>query len=180
MELTLQPLASVCDVTGRAFQEGNRVVSYLGREANGEIIRRDLLESEDGQMTQSTVIFCRWVTQFKPKPPEANPERALKLTAENLFLTLADPAAERSEANTPLLRFLTLMLERKKLVKPRGLTEDGARRIYEHMPSHQFYEVPAGTLDEAFFRRIREQLGVLVGEPKVKSAPVAAAPVSPA
>jgi hypothetical protein len=31
------------------------------------------------------------------------------------------------------------------------------------MPSHQLYEVPVGTLDDAFFLRIREELGVLVG-----------------
>ena len=78
-----------------------------------------------------------------------------------------------------MLQFLALMLERKKLLKPRGLTADRARQIYEHMKSHTSYEVPVGTLDAAFFVKIQEQLGVLVGAPKPKPeapAPAVAAP----
>ncbi len=170
MDLPLHPLALNCCVSGRAFAEGDRVVSYLVRESDGVVARRDLLEAEDGRMMPPAFVFCRWVTLFKPRTAEENPDRMLKLTAENLFLTLADPGAERSEANTPLLQFLALMLERKRLIKPRGRTADGARVIYEHMASHQLYEVPAGTLDDAFFVRIQEHLGVLVGEPRKKEA----------
>ncbi|MBI2498063.1 MAG: hypothetical protein HYV75_09215, partial [Opitutae bacterium] len=91
--------------------------------------------------------------------------------AENLFLTLADPAVEPSAANTPLLQFLALMLERKKLIKARGLTEDGQRHRYEHMATHRFYEVPVGDLNAEFFRKIQEHLGVLVGSKPPKPAP---------
>lgn len=181
MELNLHPLGQKCCVSGREFAEGDRVVCYLVREPTGEIGRRDLRESEDAAFAKPELVFCRWMVVFKPRPAEENPERALKLTAENLFLTLADPANEPNPTNTPLLQFLALMLERKKLIKPRGLTEDGTRRIYEHMKSHQLYEVPAGTLDDEFFRRIQEHLGVLVGGAKKKaeaaqpsSAPAAA------
>jgi len=136
-----------------------------------------MLRPEGPEPAEWAFVFCRWVTVFKPRRNDENPERTLKLTAENLFLTLADPASERSETNTPLLQFLTLMLERKRLIKPRGRTADGERLLYEHMASHQLYEVPAGTLDDAFFVRIQEHLGVLVGEPKKKEAapPVAVA-----
>jgi hypothetical protein len=103
---------------------------------------------------------------FKPKPAEANPDRLLKLTAENLFLTLADPANEPVPANTPLLQFLALMLERKRLLRPRGRTADGERNLYEHLRTRQMYEIPAGDLSPEFFVKIREQLGVLVGGPK--------------
>lgn len=176
MELSLHPIATLCFVSGRAFAEGDRVVSYLVRELSGEIARRDLLEAEDGKFMPPAFVYCRWVVDFKHRRAEENADRTLKLTAENLFVTLADPANEPNAANTPLLQFLALMLERKKLIKPRGLTEDGARQTYEHMKSHQLYEVPVGTLDETFFRNIQEHLGVLVGEPKVKSAPVVATP----
>jgi hypothetical protein len=170
MDPILHPLATASSATGRVFAEGDRVVSYLVREVAGGMARRDLLEREETGMPSAEEVLCRWVTVFKPKPPEANPDRALKLTAENLFLTLADPGAERSAVNTPLLQFLALLLERKKLIKLRGVTEDGERQIYEHMPSHQLYEVPVGTLDDAFFLRIREELGVLVGGPTAKAA----------
>lgn len=189
MELTLHPIANKCFVSGREFQENDRVVSYLVREAPapgqtaGEIARRDLLESEDGRFMPPAFVYCRWVVAFKQRKADENPDLTLKLTAENLFLTLASPvnvpedtvlgtnpgfaAANRgagSSINTPLLQFLALMLERKKLIKPRGLSEDGQRNVYEHRATHQLYEVPVGELNAEFFQKIQEHLGVLVGQ----------------
>lgn len=194
MELNLHPIATKCFVSDREFSENDRVVSYLLREetlspSNGpksaEIARRDLLEAEDIRFMPPAFVYCRWVTAWKPRR-EDDSARALKLTAENLFLTLAVPSgadpdeisAQPSAINTPLLQFLALMLERKRLIKLRGLTEDGVRQIFEHMPSHQLYEVPVGDLNVEFFQKIQEHLGVLVGPPKVK-APAAPAEASP-
>jgi hypothetical protein len=180
MELNLHPIATKCFVSGRDFQEDDRVVCYLAREASGEVIRRDLLESEDGRFMPPAFVYCRWVVGFKQRKAGENPALTLKLTAENLFLTLALPvnseavSDQPSAINTPLLQFLALMLERKKLIKPREVTEDGLRQIYEHMPTHQLYEVPVGDLNLEFFQRIQEHLGVLVGAPKPKAEPAAA------
>ena len=182
MELNLHPIATKCYVSNRDFAEGDRVVSYLVREAAGEVARRDLLETEDGRFMPPAFVYCRWITAYKPRRAEDS-ALTLKLTAENLFLTLATPSGSEfsgdqpSTINTPLLQFLALMLERKKLIKLRGLTEDGARQIYEHMPSHQLYEVPVGDLNVEFFQKIQEHLGVLVGTPKPKAeTPAAPAP----
>ena len=180
MELNLHPIGTKCVVSGRDFQDGDRVVCYLVREESGQPGRRDVLETEDGKVVLPLEVFCRWVVTYKAKPVGVDTERQLKFTAENLFLTLADPANPPSAANTPLLQFLALMLERKKLLKARGVTADGLRQILEHMPTHQAYEVPVGTLDEAFFLRIQEQLGVLVGTPKPKAAPPAETAAAPA
>ncbi|MBI2812867.1 MAG: hypothetical protein HYX71_01115 [Opitutae bacterium] len=206
MELTLHPIATKCHVSGRDFAENDRVVSYLVREASGEVARRDLLESEDARFTPSApsfgearlpaFVYCRWVVAFKQRKAEEDPARTLKLTAENLFLTLALPVSVPEDTvlgtntgfaaannggpsaiNTPLLQFLALMLERKKLIKLRGYSEDNQRQIYEHMPTHQLYEVPVGDLNVEFFQKIQEHLGVLVGAPRAKtaSAPVVVA-----
>jgi hypothetical protein len=213
MELNLHPIATKCFVSGRDFSEQDRVVCYLARlstgsrpdgEAGTEIARRDVLESEDtGQfppavgpeLVERAFVYCRWVVAFKQRRADENPALTLKLTAENLFLTLAAPvdalpgsvpadtafgtdtgpaaAGNGAALNTPLLQFLALMLERKKLIKLRGYSEDGVRQRYEHMPSHQMYEVPVGDLNADFFQKIREHLGVLVGNPKPPAEPAA-------
>lgn len=179
MELTLHPIATKCFVSGRDFAENDRVTSYLVRESTGEVARRDLLESEDGRFMPPAFIYCRWTVAFKQRKAEEDPARMLKLTAENLFLTLAAPEAEPSPTNTPLLQFLALMLERKKLIKLRGYSEDGHRQVYEHRATHQLYEVPVGDLNVEFFQKIQEHLGVLVGSPKPKpEAAPAPAPVA--
>jgi len=150
MELNLQPLAPVCRVSSRPFAEGDRVVSYLVRAAANEAVRHDVLAGEDANFHPESAVLCRWVHRFKPKKAGENPERLLKLTAENLFLTLADPVNEPSPVNTPLLQFLALMLERKRLLRPRGRTADGERNLYEHLRTHQLYEIPAGDLSPEF------------------------------
>ena len=170
MELTLHSLGKNCRVTGRDFVEGERVASFLVREANGEIARHDVLASEVERYERPEFVFCSWTLAFKTKRAEENPDRAMKLTAENLFVTLADPLAEPNEENTPLLQFLALMLERKKVLKPRGLNADKTKQVYEHAKTRLTYEVPAGVLDEAFFVNIQGRLDLLVGGPKKKAS----------
>ena len=173
MELTLHPSAKICRASGRAFAEGDRVVSHLVREASGEIGRHDLLASEEAADAKPSFVFCSWTVSYKPRRADENPGRALKLTAENLFVTLGDPTAEPNPANTPLLQFLALLLERKRLLRPRGRTADGERQIYEHTRTHQLYEIPEGNLDAAFFAQLQGQLDLLMGPPKAAAEPVA-------
>lgn len=169
MELTLHSLGKNCRVTGREFAEGERVMSFLVREASGEVARHDVLATEVERYERPAFVFCSWALAYKAKRAEENPDRAMKLTAENLFVTLADPLAEPNEENVPLLQFLALMLERKKVLKPRGKNADGTKQVYEHAKTHLTYEVPAGVLDEAFFVKIQGQLDLLVGGPKKKA-----------
>ncbi len=179
MELTLHPMAKTCLVSGRAFAEGDRVVSHLVRDTNGEIARHDVLAAEDAAYAKPLFVFCSWSVIFKHRGMEENAGRALKLTAENLFVTLADPA-EPNPANTPLLQFLALMLERKKLLRSRGRTSDGERQILEHAKTHQLYEIPAGILDDAFFVKIQSQLDLLLGPAKASVTPAPVPVVGPA
>ena len=169
MEMHLQPLATTCFVSGEPFIEGARVASFLVRAgAAMEIVRYDVLEPHATTFTPEGQVACRWVHAFKPRKQGENQDRALKLTAENLFVALADPTTEPTPENTRLVQFLALMLERKKILKPKGRSADGARSVYEHAKSKQLFEVPAGELTPEFFVAVQEQLSVLVGAPKTK------------
>jgi hypothetical protein len=170
MDLSLQPQAPACFVTQQPFVEGQRVVSFLVRMKNGEVMRYDVLESERAKFEAEGVIVCSWVRIYKPRKAGENAERDMKLTAEALFLTLADPLTDVTVENTRLLQFLALMLERKRVLKPKGRTSDGARNAYEHAKSKQMFEVPVGELSPEFFIQVQEQLSVLMGPPAVKSA----------
>jgi hypothetical protein len=179
MELNLQPLAHTCFVTGQPFAEGQRVASFLVRDPKSlEILRYDLLESAAGDFAPPSAVACRWVQAFKPRQAGENAERALKLTTENLFLTLADPSTEPTPENTRLLQFLALMLERKRLLRPRGRSADGTKNVFEHTRTKQLYELPADELTAEFFVQVQEQLSVLVGAPKPKAAATEPPPVA--
>ena len=165
MDLNLQPLAAACFVTGDPFQEGDRVVSRLVRNANLEIMRYDVAESRLHDLAVEGALVCSWVQAFEPRLKEENPDRALKLTAENLFVTLADPANEPDAETVRLIQFLALMLERKRLLRAKGRSGDGTRNVFEHAKTKQLFEVPAGDFDPAFFVAVQAQLSVLVGGP---------------
>lgn len=167
----LQPLATACFVSGEPFVEGARVASFLVRNAALEIVRYDVLEAHAANFAPEGYVACRWVHQFKPRRAGENPDRELKLTAENLFIALADPTTEPTPENTRLVQFLALMLERKKILRPKGRSADGARNLYEHAKTKQMFEIPAGELTPDFFIAVQEQLSVLVGAPKPKTEP---------
>lgn len=177
MEMTLQPLAATCFVTGKAFAEGDAVASYLVRNAALEIVRYDLLVSETAAFTPAGFVACSWVHPYKPRVAGENSERTLKLNAETLFLALADPATEANAENTRLVQFLAFMLERKRLLRPKGRSADGEKDLYEHAKTKVLYHVQKGELTPEFFVKVQAQLSVLVGEPKPKATvPVASAP----
>jgi hypothetical protein len=176
MELNLQPMASACFVSGKPFAEGDRVVSLLVRAPTLEIRRRDVLAAHSGEFAPEGLVACSWVHLFKPRARGENPERELKLTAETLFLALADPATEPTPETVRLVQFLSLMLERKRLLRFRGRNGDGSRNRMEHLRSKRIYEVPSDELTPEFFVAVQQQLNVLVGEPRAKPEPEPAPP----
>ena len=128
-----------------------------------EIGRFDVAESEQGNFTAPGPVACRWVQIFKPRKSGENPDRALKLTAESLFLNLSDPANERSVETERLLQVLAMMLERKRVLRPKGRSADKQRAVYEHAKLKTLHEVQAAELSPEFFLSIQEQLAALVG-----------------
>jgi len=179
MEMHLQPLATACYVSAQPFAEGDRVASFLVRTTTLDVVRYDVLEAHAAGFSPEGFVACRWVQAFKPRRPGDNAERTLKLSAENLFLTLADPTNELNVESTRLVQFLALMLERKKLLRPRGRNADGTKLVYEHARTKQPYEVPAGELTPEFFVAVQEQLGVLVGTGAPAPAPATPATGAP-
>ncbi len=163
MDLPLQPQAAACFLTQQPFVEGQRVASFLVRGKIGEVVRYDVLEAERTKLEIEGVVVCSWVRAFKPRKAGENADRELKLTAEALFLTLADPATEATPENTRLVQFLALMLERKRVLKPKGRSQDGTKNVFEHAKSKQLFEIEAGELSPEFFVQVQEQLSVLVG-----------------
>ncbi len=163
MELQLQPRAGVCSATGAAFAEGDRVVSLLVRDG-ADFRRCDFLAEAETRFMAPGEVLCRWTRVFKPVVAEANPEQALKLTAESLFLALTGEDALAADENASLEQFLALLLERKRVLKRRGVSVTG-NVVYEHMPSRRMIEIPAVEMDAAFFLGVREKLGALLGEP---------------
>ena len=159
--------AHQCSRTGREFAEGEFFYTILVREGEG-FLREDMSEEAWNERNENIQPFSFWRSKYEPPtPPPAEP--LPRDDAEGLLRRLIQ---ENDPTYSNVRYILALMLERKKLIKPRGISEDGQRQIYEHMATHQLYEVPLGDLNADFFQKIQEHLGVLVGTPKPKVEPV--------
>ncbi len=177
MELQLKPPADICCVTQAAFQDGDRVVSFLVRDATtGEFLRSDCLAAHESAATFSGEVLCRWTRTYRPAVAQVNADRMLRLSADNLLLALTEDPDAPVEENGPLKQFLALMLERKRLVRARGLSADGTRRVYEHGRTKRMIEVPAGEMDDTFFMQMRDKLGMLLGAPAGDGGETSSAP----
>lgn len=166
MELNLQSLASECCVTKTVFTEGDRIISCLVRQPDGEFVRVDLLESAEESFEIPGEPLCRWTIIFKPEPPAENIERDVRLTAENLFLELTSAGEHQSGENCALVQFLALMLERKRVLRARGLSDDGRWKLFEHGPEKTSHLVPVGEISSESLKAIRDQLETVLGIPK--------------
>jgi len=169
MELNLQALASVCQVTGNPFEEGDRILCALVRLPDESVNRVDILESSEPELEWPGGILCRWTVIFKPEPPAENVEQEVRLTAENLFLELTSAGEEMPGENNSLVQFLAIMLERKRVLKARGLSEDGAWKRFEYGPEKSVHLVPVGEITGASLLAIRDQLEALLGIPKAET-----------
>jgi len=166
MDLNLQPLATACFVSGELFSEGSRVLSLLVRNEQMEVARYDVLEAQRGELAVEGTLVCSWVQPYKPRQKQENPDRALKMTAENLFLTLADPSNEPDAETLRLIQFLALMLERKRILRPKGTQKDDEGVLharYEHAKTKQLFDVPQADFSPEFFIAVQAQLSVLLG-----------------
>lgn len=180
MELTLQSISPRCHVSGREFADGDRVTSFLVRGVMPETLspaekaaaekagvdaigRFDVAEAEQTGFEPTGPVVCRWLQIYKSRKAGDNPDRLLKLTAESLFLAMSDPANERTPENERLLQVLAMMLERKRVLRPKGRTADKKRFVYEHAKAKTLHEVEAAELTPEFFLSIQEQLAALVG-----------------
>jgi len=173
MDLNLQPLATACFVSGEPFVEGSRVVSLLVRNEQMEVARYDVLETQRGELAVEGTLVCSWVQPYKPRQKQENPDRALKMTAENLFLTLADPSNEPDDETLRLIQFLALMLERKRILRPKGTYKDDegvGRARYEHAKTKQVFALLQPDFSPEFFIAVQAQLSVLLGGPSEQAA----------
>jgi hypothetical protein len=162
-----------CCVSGEPLEVGEHYVSYLVVDNSNELQRFDVSASHDEGFEPEGQLLCRWRQLYKKEPAQDDSARRQRETAEGLFLSLYD---EPADDNTPeeereklaeqaeiLKKFLGLLLERKRVLRPRGTSPDGKLRLLEHVRSKSILAVPAGELSQDELMRISDRLNALVG-----------------
>ena len=105
-------------------------------------------------------MICRWIQLFKPRDQhDKEVQEALKLTADNLFVSLFEGEDGPGQENSKLKRLLSLMLERRRLLRLK--LKEAGYLWYIHRPSKVEYPVPDVELDPQFFIDNQEKLAFL-------------------
>ena len=159
MEWHITPISRKSALTETAFEKNDRVLSALVITAE-DVLRVDVLESEEDAYELPGASICRWTQVFKPRSKDDKVAmEAMKLTADNLFISLFEGEDGPTQENAKLKHLLGLMLERRRLLRVKE--RDASYTLYVHRPTKNEYSVPNVELDPQFFIENQEKLEFL-------------------
>lgn len=164
MDWTVQPFSRKSAATGASFEAGEQVVSFVYKDAKGELQRLDLRHSELETSSLPQNILGRWTHAVKQKAERENAKQKVLPSAEACFLSLFDEDSLDTPSENTLLQkdqallqqLLALMLERKKILRPKE-TLDGSL-VYIHVASQKTYTIPALAYSKEDLERVTTSL----------------------
>lgn len=177
-EWDIQPRGNTCGQCARPFAAQQVLHTLLTLGAEG-YRRQDFCCSCWNSALRASAI-SHWQSVFEPPPPPPT-EVVKKETAESLLRKLL---GSDDPAHAPARYILAVMLERRRILKPRGTTEQDGRRalVYEHAQTGESFVIPDPRLRLEQLEEVQKQVVALLGGGEnagaAAPAPSAAAPES--
>jgi hypothetical protein len=138
----IENAARTCAVTGKTFETGDTILSYLLDDLS-EYRRVDLLAEAADRYTPPRLVICRWKWTVKARDTREK-EAALNQLAETEAMFLALCEESEPQDGDPLERailkhLLALSLQRKRILK----AVKGTDGDYIHAETRAAYSAPA-------------------------------------
>ena len=158
-EWDIKGRAEKCAVTEHLFQDGEYFYTLLFHDKEG-FRRMDLSEEAWAQRNDNMQPFSFWRAKFEPPPPAA-PETLAKESAEDLLRSYMDDG-NAQHANARYI--LSLMLERKRILKQIDAKDDGSGRvlIYEHVKTGEVFVIPDPGLRLDQLAEVQNEVAALI------------------
>ncbi len=174
-EWTIKQRSAVCNASGQPFEEGEVFYTALFREGEG-FRRLDLSETAWNARSadfSAEPIFSSWRSKFElPAPPL--PETLRRDDAEGMLRHLIE---SQDPAHTNTRYLLAVMLERKRILRPRQSPEKGTL-VYEHAASGETFIIADPQLSLSDLGAVQEEVSALLAglsmTPAVSSLPTRA------
>jgi len=163
MEWEIKPFGKESTFSGNPFQDGEEINCYLIRNKDGALVRADLCADDIKNMDAGTLILGRWTRVFESSPDLRQENLNQQRTLEELFFSLFEvaEAIESEEANT-LKQIVSLMLERKRVLRRLPPKSSSVLITYIHVKSKKEFEVPSFEITPQVLMSVQEQLQVLI------------------
>lgn len=163
MEWQIKTIARKSTLSGEVFNPGDRVVCLVYKDAEaGELGRADLLPDELERFAMPGEVLGRWTRVVKDPDDEALSARETMASAEDFFFSLYESEADAPEARESsdmLKHLLSLMLERKRVLRPVGPRQTSGSQTYLHVKTKRTLEVPIMQISTALMVKIEDTIG---------------------
>lgn len=162
----LKSRAHFCARSGKKFEIGEAFYTalYLAPLSNGEFERRDICQAAWAEETEERMPFSYWISEYAP-PPATSSVKDEVVTREKPEELLQRLLLE-DEPHTENARYiLALMLERKKMLVPKGVqkTEQGKILVYEFRHSKEVILLRDPELRLQQLVEVQEEVAQLLG-----------------
>lgn len=175
MEWTLQPFSRKSAATGQSFEAGEVVISFVYKDEKGVLQRLDLRQSDLETSTLPENILGRWTHAVKNREDRSQAKQERLQSPEACFLSLFQEESQNLEEGSALdgpspeeavlrqdkailKQLLALMLERKRVLRPKSPQGPSNSLSYTHVASQTTYTIPLVNYSRQDLERVTESL----------------------
>lgn len=161
MEWQIKTIARKSSLSATPFNPGDRIVCLIYQEAGeGELGRADLLESEVESFEIPGEVLGRWSRVVKdPDDEKANLSETMA-SAEDFFFSLYEnDEPDAADVSDILKHLLSLMLERKRVLRAIPPRQTSGQQPYLHVKTKQELMVPVVEISTELMLKIQDTIG---------------------
>ncbi|MDQ8193241.1 hypothetical protein QEH59_02310 [Coraliomargarita sp. SDUM461004] len=164
MEWQFKTIARKSTLSGEPFIPGDRVLCLIYKDdAAGELGRADLRPDESEVFELPGAVLGRWSRVVKDPDDDSVSARETMASAEDFFFSLYDnePAQAQEEADV-LKHLLSLMLERKRVLRAIGDRQTSGEQTYLHVKTKREFKVPIVDVSMELMLKIQDTIGDII------------------
>lgn len=166
MEWQIKTIARKSTLSGEAFIPGDRVVCLIYKdEAADDLGRADLRPEEIEQFDLPGEVLGRWGRVVKDPDDEGASARETMASAEDFFFSLYEndqPDPDARETSDMLKHLLSLMLERKRVLRAVGERQTSGEQTYLHVKTKRQLKVPIVDISTELMLKIQDTIGDII------------------
>ena len=163
MEWQIKTIARKSTLSGEVFSPGDRVVCLIFMGGAGELGRADLRPDEVEAFELPGEVLGRWARVVKDPDDESNTASETMASAEDFFFSLFENESPDTKEESDMLKhLLSLMLERKRVLRAFGDRKSTGEQSYRHVKTKQMIQVPIMDISTKLMHKIEDTIGDII------------------
>ena len=164
MEWHIKTIAQKSTLSGKCFIPGDHVVCLIYKDnQGGELARVDLLSEEIEKFEVPGEVLGRWARIIPSPEDEITNSHEIIASAEDFFFSLFEEEKKEAREETDMLKhLLSLMLERKRVLRAIGDRKRSGKQCYRHIKTKDEISVPISNISTELMIKIEKTIGDII------------------